>query len=498
MLSSVLLPCLTFCGAFTLTFALSKLAQLRRPTRAKLPYPPGPTPLPFLGNVLDIDRAQPWVSYTEMQKKYGDIIYTKLLGSDYIIVNTYDAAKALLEQRSSVYSDRPVFPANKLFGIDFNTVLQPYGDTWRLHRKLFHHSLRGETAIRYQNLYLEKAHGLLANLLDAPEGFEGHFRGFVASIVMAQTYGYETQPRNDPLVGAVDMLIRLLAVALSPERMAIFKAFPALEKLPSWFPGAGFKRDAVLARGLAKQVNDVPFEFVKRSLAENTARPSMVSDLLSSFDESEDNNAQERAMKATAATVFIAGSETSSSTLHVFALAMLRYPEVQKRAQAEIDSVVGRDRLPTFEDRETLPYVECIWRELLRWHPVVPLGIPHATSADDVYGGYYIPKGATVMMNVWAMTRDDRRYANPEIFDPSRHLAPTPDGSDKLALKPESVTNDPIFGMGRRICPGRYMSDALMWAAIVSILAAFRIEKATDRSGREIEVEEKFTPGLAM
>jgi Cytochrome P450 len=87
--------------------------------------------------------------------------------------------------------------------------------------------------------------------------------------------------------------------------------------------------------------------------------------------------------------------------LHTFILAMVLSPEVQKKAQAELDAVVGPNRLPEFEDRNNLPYINALCKEILRWHPLLPLGFAHATTQDDIYNGYFIPKGAIIFGNSW-------------------------------------------------------------------------------------------------
>ncbi|KAH7921033.1 cytochrome P450 [Leucogyrophana mollusca] len=474
------------------TLLYARYDSKRRANPSGLPLPPGPRPLPFLGNILNLNLFEPWLSYTQWRKTYGDIMCSRLLGQNFIIINSQKVAKELVEQRSTIYSDRPVIATNKLFGMDFNTVLQPYGAVWRLHRKLFHYALRPETVPRYRELYLQKARTLLLNIFEEPTEYVAHLKGFTASIIMALTYGYDAKPRDDPMVKAVEELVALLTNVLTAERAAVLTAFPALERIPAWFPGARFKRQALYGRKLAARVNDVPFYFVKDNLAAGTAVPSMVSDLLSQIDEKDNSGEQEQAIKATAATVFIAGAETSASTLQSFILAMLLYPEVQARAQAEIDSVLGGSRLPDFNDRLSLPYVEAILREALRWRPVVPLGIPHATSSDDVYDGYFIPKGSLVIINIWAMGRDENKYSDVDEFIPERHF--TSDGQ----LAPEPVSSNPIFGFGRRQCPGRFVSESFTWAAIASILATFRLAKAKDEQGKEIDVKAEYTTGLAI
>ncbi|KAG1738392.1 cytochrome P450 [Suillus paluster] len=461
-----------------------------------LPLPPGPKPLPLMGNLLQLNITRPWLTYTQWRKKYGDLIYFRLLGLDFIVVNSEKVARALMDQRSAIYSDRPFIATKKLFGVDFSTVMLPYHDSdWKLHRKMFHHALRVESASRYHDIHTKRIRPLLKDLLYDPSHFEVHIQRYIASNVMAFTYGYDVALPNDPIVATVKELVDILAKALSPERSAILSAFPILTRLPAWLPAAGSRRDAARARALAGHVLNVPLDLVKKNIAAGMATHSMVSDCLAQIDEKDDQQKQETAIKAAAATAFIAGFESSSSTLHTFILAMILYPDVQAKAQAEIDSVIGTtSRLPEFEDRPLLPYVDAILRELLRWIPVVPLGIPHATSKDDVYDGRFIPKGAFVINNVWAMSRDESKHgADIEEFRPERHLL----ASDRnLSLRP--ISADPIFGLGRRICPGRFTAEALIWIAIVNILATFRIVKSKDDLGGEIDVKREFTAGVAV
>jgi len=167
---------------------------------------------------------------------------------------------------------------------------------------------------------------------------------------------------------------------------------------------------------------------------------------------------------------------------------MVLYPHVQERAQAEIDSMIGNDRLVNFDDRHSLPYVEAIVREMHRWHPVVPLGLAHAAVDDDVYEGFYIPKGATVVANIWAMTRNEAKYSNPSEFIPESCF--TADGK----LNDDIVSY--AFGFGRRICIGQYIADAGIWAAIVSMLTVFKFTRATDDQGKEIAIDPQWTSGL--
>jgi len=182
-----------------------------------------------------------------------------------------------------------------------------------------------------------------------------------------------------------------------------------------------------------------------------------------------------------AGVAYSAAADTSVSALASFFLAMAIHPDIQKKAQNEIDTIIGPHRLPGFEDRPSLPFVEALYREVMRWKPALPLGIAHATTADDVYNGYFIPKGATVISNIWAMTRDESIYPEPNRFNPDRFF--TAEG--KLNDDDTVLT----FGFGRRICPGRHYADATVWATIVSVLSTFNIAKAKDAAGNEIDIE---------
>ncbi|KAI6039896.1 cytochrome P450 [Pisolithus marmoratus] len=458
-----------------------------RTRRGGLPLPPGPRGLPLIGNVFDVNIAEPWLTYEEWGKQYGGIVHAKLLGKDLIILNSERIARVLLEQRSTIYSDRPHIPTNKLFGMDFNTGLLPYGSEWKLHRRMFRVALNKRAAATYKSLEMRKVHQLLRNLVSSPEEYSKHAYTLSAAIIMAVTYGYDVAPQNDPFVSKLVQLLSLFLDALTPERAALIGAIPLLAYIPSWFPGGRYKQRAKECRILARDILDEPVNYVKECIDAGTATKSLVYDLIQGpFGSGEGH---EDAVKAVAATVFLArltsdqgGAETTHATVLVFLLAMVLYPEVQTKAQEEIDRVVGTDRLPNFDDRPNLPYVEAVFLETLRWHPVSPMGLPHMTTTSDVFDGMYIPKGT-------AMAHDERHFTEPSIFSPERHLRPTGDLGKDIAVSP--------YSFGRRYCPGRYVADMSVWATIVSVLATLRIEKAKDHCGNVIDVVPEFTGGLS-
>jgi len=175
--------------------------------------------------------------------------------------------------------------------------------------------------------------------------------------------------------------------------------------------------------------------------------------------------------------------------MQTFVLAMTLHPEVLRQAQAEIDSVVGADRLPQLSDRSRLPYLDAVIKETLRWNVAAPLSLPRATGEDDEYNGYFIPKGAVIFPNVWQMCHDPSLYHDSFTFKPERFL---PGGGREPELDPRNF----VFGFGRRICPGKDLGDASLFVAFSMVLAVFNISKARDTTGKFIEPEVEYLPGV--
>ncbi|KIJ24441.1 hypothetical protein M422DRAFT_274789 [Sphaerobolus stellatus SS14] len=159
--------------------------------------------------------------------------------------------------------------------------------------------------------------------------------------------------------------------------------------------------------------------------------------------------------------IFMGGNDTTGLTIQTFVLAMTLYPEVQKKAQQEIDHILGLQRLPEVADMDTLPYVMGVCKETLRWHTLLPSGLPHVASENAVVQGYFIPKGTIIIGNAWALLHNETDFGpNPDKFDPERYLIPGV----------RDPGNTGAFGFGRRICPGRYMAINSVFLAIASIL----------------------------
>ncbi|KIJ60832.1 hypothetical protein HYDPIDRAFT_97943 [Hydnomerulius pinastri MD-312] len=477
----------TFLWFLPLLVAASVLLNSYRKKRVHgLPLPPGPGFWHAVKGLVTMDSSAPWLLFAEWHKQYGPLVYTDIAQS-LLITNSESIARELLEKRSSKYSSRPETRSFDLYGWGWTTVVLPYNDRWRQHRRFYMHGFRPDVAVQWLPFQIQKARALLLNLLTSPMDHELHVSTFTASTVLSVTYGYNTASHDDPLVEIVNQAMVLLVRGSEFSKIIFFTMFPFLQYLPTWLPGLSFYRDAQASRKFSRIMLDAPFEHVKKSMADGKAQVSLVSEILSQLEEDGGPYDGEEVVKEVATSGFAAGFETTASYLMAFFLAMTMHHSIQERAQAEIDTVVGKGRLPDFDDRPSLPYVEALLRELMRWHQVVPFGVGHAVTEDDVYDGVFIPKNTIVMVNIWAIAHDESKYPDPHKFNPSRFLTP------------EGKLNDDdmyiIFGFGRRICPGRHLAVASLWAAIVSILAAFDIRKAKDEKGNDIEIAPIFTPG---
>lgn len=455
----------------------------RRENPAGLPFPPGPARLPIVGNLFGIkDLGSQWLTFAEWGKTYGDLIYLEILGTRLLVLNSEKVAQDLLDKRSQNYSDRPQVPMVTLMGWEFNVGFIPYGASWRKHRKAMHQALNQQAMLGYRDIQRTKVRQFAQNLLDVPQEMEAHIRTFTASTIMTVVYGYEMAPRNDLFASIADRASEMLTNSFFPGA-ALVNAFPAMKHLPEWCPGAGFKKFARECRKLTRELRDKPYAFVQKQMAEGVAPHSMVSEMLEHHEE-------EAVIKSVAGTTYAAAVETSSSALSAFAMAMIMFPSVQQKAQAEIDQITGGTRLPDFTDRPSMIYLEATYREVLRWCQVTPLGVPHMTTDHDVYEGFFIPKDTIVLANIWAMTHNEEKYPSPMEFSPERYIAADGSLTDDIA--------EQQFGFGRRICVGKYLAEASVWIAMVTMLAVFNINKAMDEDGREIDIAPEFTPGVII
>ncbi|KAF8161669.1 cytochrome P450 [Crassisporium funariophilum] len=472
--------------------ALAIAYLYQRRARKSLPFPPGPRGLPLVGNLWDIPTSSICETYHQWCKEYNtDIIYLNIVGTPIIVLDTAEAAMELLEKRSSIYSGRVRLPmCNELMGWDFNVGAMDYGDRWRKHRRLMHHHFHPAAASGYHSQLSTSSRNMVRRFLETPDDVLGNLSHMAGEIVMSIAYGIQVQDRDDPYVMAAEKGVGPMIEAIVPGAFLV-DMLPILKHVPDWMPGAAFKRKAREWRKLARAMVDLPYAATQRDIAEGTAATSFVSTCLQRVEDgSQDDAYNDEIIKATAGTLYAAGSDTTVAAIASCILGLLENPQVVEKAQHELDSVLGNACMPDFEDVNSLPYITAIVKESLRWRAVIPFGIPHFLAVEDEYKGYRLPAGSMIVANSWAMLRDEDTYHDSSSFNPDRFMK---DGElDKSIRDPAHA----CWGFGRRICPGRYMAFSTIWIAVASLLAVYDIQKAKDEHGNEIQLTHEYIAAL--
>ncbi|KAI0779913.1 cytochrome P450 [Fomes fomentarius] len=467
-------------------------AYVRYARNAKYRYPPGPTALPLLGNVHQLPMEYQPKKLAEWGRQYGDVIFARFFRTPAVILNTREVAEELLEKRSGKYSDRPRFILlNEIMKWDSVINMMPYGDRFKKQRKYLQDALMPKPVLfSYRPMQRRETYTLLQGLCESPERVNDHIKRWSAALVFDMAYGHRIASLDDPLVTLNERVTEGTVLAGSPGSMLV-DFIPILKHYPLWMPGSGWMKQALYVRKILRQSLDIPYETVAQGLRAGTARPSVVAKLLEdAIAEGELTPQHEDDIKGIAGAILAAGSDTTLTALRNFVLAMVLHPDVYKKAQAEVDRVVGRERLVDFDDRENLPYVECVMKEVLRWNAPVPLGVPHRASANDTYRGYLIPEGSTMMPNIWWMTQNPELYSEPDQFCPERYMGLSPEELDRK--DPGQV----VFGFGRRVCPGKAFADTTLWLTAVNIIATMDLTFSKDATGRDIVPEAGFLSGF--
>ncbi|KAI0334222.1 cytochrome P450 [Cubamyces sp. BRFM 1775] len=433
-------------------FAVLAILVLRQWFRRGLP--PGPRGYPLIGNLFDVPQQFPYIAYRDLANKYGDVVALRIFDKTLVILNSATAAMDLLDKRS-IYADRPASILVVMTGWIWALVFKRYGVEWRDTRRVFWQHFHPNVVGSFRPIQQHEARQLLRRLHKAPKGddIETEFKMSLLAITLTAAQGL---PEQDITHTWVDILTESAAIfsEISRPGKYLVESFPWLKSIPLWFPGTGWQRDVLKWQKPVFAVRDQPFSLAKEAMTRGDARPSMLSQIFEKGVMSDaDPNRAEVAIKSATSSVITAGVDTGTATLVGFFCAMLMYPEVQKRAQDELDLVIGPGRLPVHEDRASLPYISAMVKESLRWHNVLPLGIAHRNMEEDEYRGWRIPKGTMVLTNVWSILHDPATYPEPDVFRPERFLEDEANGTGPI-LDPGSIA----FGFGRRLVADQPLS----------------------------------------
>ncbi|KAF9054743.1 cytochrome P450 [Panaeolus papilionaceus] len=413
------------------------------------PFPPGPKPRFLIGNTLDIPLADPSKVYYGWSKIYNSsMIHFEALGNRFIVLNSCEDADELLENRARLYSDRPIMPTVDLVA---------------------HQHLKPQTIKIFYPTLERKVNNMLVGLLDIPDRFIDHIKMLSLSIPLATMFGYDVRTLDDPVVRAADYHMTVGSEIVSPAGGSLANIFPAFKYVPWTWTWRMSKK----CKEMSEEMKRIPLEALMNKMANGAAVTSIVGDFMEKKQTVGASQEEEEIVLNLAHSVYGAGSDTIISAARTFFYLMAIHPAIQAKAQAELDSVLGpRPRLPTFGDRSSSPYIEAIYREVLRWRPPGPMGIPHLAVQDDWYKGYFIPKGTIVLSNIWynsvdymckkfwlnaidnrAMGLDEQRFGpDTHAFNPERFLNEDRNLNDKDRIL--------AYGFGKRVCVGKHIASS--------------------------------------
>ncbi|KAL1941278.1 hypothetical protein VTO73DRAFT_7490 [Trametes versicolor] len=428
------------------------------------PLPPGPRGIPILGHALwrRLPLEKPWETFDLWRKRYGDVVYLRVLNRSMLILSSLEAAIELEEKRAPLYSDRPRRVMAELSGYGAVTTFRvSYDGAVRTAKRHMHAGFNKLASCNYEATQEHASRRLCQMLRESPADFADHLREVTISVMRSIIYGSEeahstNRVAQDELYK--DVLAQFTKMA-SPSQYLV-DAFPFFS----------------------------PYFAVKERVTTGVSSPCFLENIISTQDLTRE---EEEAIQYAAGSAFGAGYETTVASLSVFFMAMVLNPSTQLRAQEEIDRVLDKDSLPSFSDRASLPFVECIISEVLRWRPPVPFAW-RCVRAEDHYRGYTIPAGTLVTVNVRGLTHDNERYPDPDEFKPERFL-------DCNGQYTTTTVPDPrrfLFGFGRRSCPGMHVADNFLYIVIATVLAAFTVSPAEDAAGNSILPDPDYSSGL--
>ncbi|ORY59181.1 cytochrome P450 [Pseudomassariella vexata] len=482
-------------GLIVTSWALSVLYLLKRKQyRDRIPVGakplPGPKGLPLIGRVHDVPPEKTWLKFHEWSKEYGPIYQMEMFGSVHVWISSEKIANDLLSRRAVIYSDRPTIPNlpnNRTSGEYL--ALHGRNETWKRQRKLCQHLMAVSANDSLHDYPTMERDRFLFLLAQDPSQYREYIEQFTARTVSRLSWG-SAHPANVLRHTTFGLLETISPAGALPNIVSWLGYLPRF--LSPW-QQKEYARHELEARMWKNNV-----KYVHDSINDGSADPSFVRTFIETVKKTGDKAKWGEESEATyvVGQMAIAGALTIGSPIQSFLLAMLHYPQWQMKLQEEIDAVC-QGKCPEWSNREQLPMLRAVVKEVIRWRPPVPTGIPHASEKDDVYNGYFIPAGATIHALEWGMTRNEEIYPDAETFNPSRWLDPSyPTYKGPLTEYPK-LAGFSQFGFGRRTCQGVPIVEQDLFLAMGGMAWAFNITKKFRADGTEIPVHwNEYSPLL--
>ncbi|XP_074075233.1 cytochrome P450 2B4-like [Macrotis lagotis] len=460
-------------GWFLLLAALLGLLLLLTrgpPASRRGRLPPGPRPLPFLGNLLQMDRHGLLKSFVALREKYGDV-FTIYLGSrPVVILCGPEAVKEALVEKSEEFSGRgPIAMVDSVFqgqGVIFSN-----GNTWKTLRRFSLATLRdfgmGKRSIEERiqeeaQCVVEELLKSQGKLLDPTFLFHSITANIICSIVFGERFSYHDEQFQDLLNKFNDTFA--LASSSWGQLYELFSGFL------KFFPGPHWRAKNNLISINAFIADNV--EKHKKSLDPNAPRDFIDVYLLRMEKEKGDIKTEfhYKNLILTVLSLFFAGTETTSTTLRYGCLFLLKYPRVAEKVQEEIDQVIGRDRAPELKDRAKMPYTDAVIHETQRFSDLIPMSVPHSVTKDTIFRGYLIPKDTEVYPLLSTVLNDPKHFDKPTAFDPNHFL----DAQGSLKKNEAFIP----FSSGKRVCLGEGIARMELFLFFTTILQNFSLSSS--------------------
>ncbi|XP_036600114.1 cytochrome P450 2B4-like [Trichosurus vulpecula] len=434
--------------------------------------PPGPRPLPLLGNILQMDRHGLLKSFLELRDKYGDVFTIYLGPRPVVVLCGPEAVKEALVEKAEEFSGRaPVTIVDSVF--QGQGVVFANGDRWKALRRFSLATLRdfgmGKRSIEERiqeeaQCLVEELRKSKGALLEPTVLFHSITANIICSIVFGERFSYDDNQFQDLLNKFTDTFA--IASSLWGQLFELFSGFL------KFFPGSHRRAHNNLTLINAFVADKV--EKNKLSLDPSAPRDFIDMYLLRMEKEKDIAGTQfdYKNLIITVMSLFFAGTETTSTTLRYACLVLLKYPWVAEKVQKEIDQVIGRNRLPEIKDRAKMPYTDAVIHETQRFSDLLPMSVPHSVTQDTFFRGYLIPKGTDVYPVLSTVLHDPRYFKKPYDFDPNHFL----DAQGSLKKSDAFIP----FSSGKRICLGEGIARMELFLFFTTILQNFSLSSSMD------------------